>query len=268
MGIETSSSALVKAMFPVFLNWIIQGGDTAEQRVVRVSIVCEIPCDSVVVTRPTSVYSAHEGVCVCQFASGTCWGETFHCHRTSEAWSVGADPSRCSVTPRGWVLHPPTHTHTYNNNYQDSWSEGKSCWPPATAAQYQVYVQEQTLAAFTGWTLSSWRNLVRSDPPFYLYSTGVKSRLRRQRIDCFGSRTHHRGEVFWFHKTETLLEDYGHTAVRVLNTGETNCVIVFKTGEKKELNSEAPTANQVFIVHILQLNNMINQILNQNWGLV
>ena len=209
-------------------------------RVVSVSIVCEIPFDSVVVTRPTSVYSAHVGararVCVCQFASGTCWDETFHCHRTSEAWLVGADPSRCSATPRGWALHPPTHTHThaqahtYNNNYQDSWSEGKSCWPPATAAQYQVYVQEQTLAAFTGWTLSSRRNLVRSDPPFYLHSTGVKSRLRRERIDCFGARTHGGGEVLWFHKIETLLEENGHTAVSVLNTGETNCATMFKIG--------------------------------------
>lgn len=64
MGIETSSSALVKAMFPVFLNWIIQGGDTAEQRVVRVSIVCEIPCDSVVVTRP-HLFIQHMKACVC-----------------------------------------------------------------------------------------------------------------------------------------------------------------------------------------------------------
>lgn len=47
-----------------------------------------------------------------------------------------------------------THMQKHaDNNYQPSWSEGISCWRPATAAPFQVYVQTQALTAFTRRTL-------------------------------------------------------------------------------------------------------------------
>lgn len=41
---------------------------------------------------------------------------------------------------------------------------------------------------------------------------------------------------------------------------------MFKAGEKKELNSDAPPANQVFTVHLLQLNQLINQYVKPDPG--
>lgn len=117
----------------------------------------------------------------------TCWDGTFRCRRTSAGGWVGAGPSRCSAAPRGWALRLPTHTgtHTADGNHQSSCSEGISCWLPATAAQYQVYVQTEALAAPTAWTLSSWREASRSDPPCTLTAQTIK----RMEAGCLGSRT-------------------------------------------------------------------------------
>lgn len=43
-----------------------------------------------------------------------------------------------------------THAETDNNHQRSGSQGGISCWPPATVALCQVYVQAQALAAFTG----------------------------------------------------------------------------------------------------------------------
>lgn len=204
------------------------------------SIVCKLPVDNAVVRGPTSVYSAHEGVC--QFGSGrrTGWAEIFHCHHTSEVWLVGVDPSRCSASPRGWALHPPAHTHTethtYNNNYQHLWSEGISCWPAATAAQYQVYVQAQTLTAFTGWALSSWRNPSGLTHPFFFSTVQGWSHVwestnnkNRERLLWVTYMRGGEGEVLISqNRNSKFRKKNGSTAVWVQIAEKKICVTLFK----------------------------------------
>lgn len=102
----------------------------------------------------------------------TCWDGSGRCRRTSAGGWVGAGPSRCSAAPRGRARRRPTHTDTGSRRWpQSSCSEGISCWLPATAAQYQVYVQTEAPAAPTAWTLSSWRGL-QVWPTLYFNSAG------------------------------------------------------------------------------------------------
>ena len=95
-----------------------------------------------------------------------------------------SSPSRMS-SPSSY-----TQKNTQNNNYQLSGSQRISCWPAATAAQYQVYVLEQSHTA-ARWTFASWRNSLRFEPPFF--STvqewaHVCEGSREKSHDCCGSR--------------------------------------------------------------------------------
>lgn len=90
-----------------------------------------------------------------------------------------SSPSRMS-SPSSY-----TQTQAADGNHQSSCLEGISCWLPATVAQYQVYVQTEAPAAPTAWTLSSWREASRSDPPFTLTAQAIK----RIEAGCFKSRT-------------------------------------------------------------------------------
>lgn len=78
----------------------------------------------------------------------TCSDEIFHCHHTSEVLLVCAGPSRCSAGLREQALHPPayTHKHTYNNNCQQSLSEGDILLACSHGAQYQVYVLRRLIS--------------------------------------------------------------------------------------------------------------------------
>lgn len=142
--------------------------------------MCEVP---VVVTRPTSICSAHEGVCVSldQVVVPVETKSFIVIVHLKSDWSPQTPID--VQQPLEDKLSILLQTHTRNNNYQHSWSEGISCWPPATAAQYQVYVQKQTHTAFTGCTLSSWRKPVRFDPPisFFFFLTQYKDEVTSEK---------------------------------------------------------------------------------------
>lgn len=77
-----------------------------------------------------------------------------------------------------------TETHGAVCNDQSSWSEGISCWPPATAAQYQVYVQTEALAFPQRGPFHHGDPFI-PDPPFILTLQAIK----RIETGCFRSRT-------------------------------------------------------------------------------
>lgn len=131
----------------------------------------------------------------------TVWSGIFHYRRASEAWLAAAGPSRCSAAPRGWALRLPAHTsgNTHRDRQQSSmlWLTGgggdillAACHGGSVSG---VRAGPGARSIHRGEAFHGGETPIRWEPPFYIKSTGVKSRLTGQAEEKWnifsGSRT-------------------------------------------------------------------------------
>lgn len=154
----------------------------------------------------------------------TVWSGIFRYHRASEAWLAAADPSRCSAAPRGWALRLPAHTsdNTRRGRQQSSalWLTGGG-YPAGRLPRWlcvRCTCRPRRSQRSQGQAFHGGETPIRWDPPFYLGSTGVKSRPTRQAQEGRGifSLSHvHKGGKKWVLRRSDSSSHVGHALCRM-----------------------------------------------------